>query len=48
MFISADMFVKGTTFILGFGFFGDPVIWRALDLLNAKFPNWMKLLELRK
>lgn len=41
------MAVKGTTFGIGFGFFGDPVISRGLTLLNRKFPNWQKLLELR-
>lgn len=41
------MFTKGLTFGVGFGFFGDPVISRGLDLLNRKFPNWQKLLELR-
>lgn len=42
------MFIKGVTFGIGFGFFGDPIISRGLDLLNRKFPNWQKLLELRK
>jgi hypothetical protein len=41
------MFMKGVTFGIGFGFFGDPIITRGLDLLNRKFPNWQKLLELR-
>lgn len=39
--------MKGVTFGIGFGFFGDPIITRGLDLLNRKFPNWQKLLELR-
>lgn len=41
------MFMKGVTFGVGFGFFGDPVIKRGVDLLNRKFPHWEKLLELR-
>lgn len=41
------MFMKGTTFGIGFGFFGDPVMQPALRLLNRKFPNWQKLLEVR-
>lgn len=41
------MFMKGVTFGIGFGFFGDPIIQRGLDLMNRKFPNWQKLLELR-
>lgn len=46
-FITSYMVVKGTTFGIGFAFFGDPVISRGLALLNRKFPNWQKLLELR-
>jgi hypothetical protein len=41
------MFMKGVTFGVGFGFFGDPIISRGIVLLNEKFPNWQKLLELR-
>lgn len=47
MFITNYMLVKGITFGIGFGFFGDPVIRRGLSLLNKRFPNWQKLLELR-
>ncbi|KAH7138927.1 hypothetical protein B0J11DRAFT_515643 [Dendryphion nanum] len=47
IFITSYMFMKGLTFGVGFGFFGDPIISRSLDLLNRKFPNWQKLLELR-
>ena len=42
------MSMKMTTAGIGFGFFGDPLIWRGLDLLNKKFPHWQKLLEIRK
>lgn len=42
------MFMKMTTFSIGLGFFGDPIIWRALSWLNREFPNWQKLLEIRK
>ena len=45
---SSAMFMKATYAGVGFGFFGDPLIWRGLDLLNKKFPNWQKLLEIRK
>jgi len=45
---TSAMFMKMTTAGVGFGFFSDPLIWRALDLLNTKFPKWQKLLELRK
>ncbi|KAL9638361.1 MAG: hypothetical protein Q9164_001593 [Protoblastenia rupestris] len=44
---SSAMFMKMLTAGIGFGFFGDPLIWRGLDLLNKKFPDWQKLLELR-
>ncbi|KAK6341453.1 hypothetical protein TWF696_008527 [Orbilia brochopaga] len=46
-FITSYMVVKGIGFGIGFGFFGQPVIDRGLDLLNRKFPHWQKLLELR-
>lgn len=42
------MLVKSISFGAGFGFFGDPLIWPALDWLNKTYPNWQKLLELRK
>ncbi|KAF2865899.1 hypothetical protein BDV95DRAFT_672242 [Massariosphaeria phaeospora] len=47
VFVTSYMFMKGVTFGVGFGFFGDPIISRGLELLNRKFPNWQKLLELR-
>jgi hypothetical protein len=47
LFVTSYMFMKGLTFGVGFGFFGDPIIVRGLDLLNRKIPNWQKLLELR-
>ncbi|WPH02793.1 Hypothetical protein R9X50_00566100 [Acrodontium crateriforme] len=40
-------FCKTTTFGIGFGFFGDPIIQRGLAWLNRKFPHWEKILELR-
>jgi hypothetical protein len=48
IFVTSYMFMKGVTFGIGFGFFGDPITSRGLELLNRKFPNWQKLLELRK
>ena len=44
---SSAMFSKGVTGGIGFGFFGDPLIWRGLELLNKKFPHWQRLLEIR-
>jgi hypothetical protein len=46
-FITSYMVVKGTTFGIGFGFFGDPAITPALRWLNRTFPNWQKLFEVR-
>ena len=45
---TSAMFMKATYAGVGFGFFGDPLIWRGLDFLNKKIPNWQKYLELRK
>jgi hypothetical protein len=47
LFVTSYMFLKGVTFGIGFGFFGDPIISRGVSLLNRKFPNWQKLLEIR-
>ncbi|KAF2712250.1 hypothetical protein K504DRAFT_464328 [Pleomassaria siparia CBS 279.74] len=47
IFVTSYMFIKGVTFGIGFGFFGDPIISQGLEVLNRKFPNWQKLLELR-
>jgi hypothetical protein len=47
LFISSYMLVKGITFGIGFGFFGDPIIQPGLQWLNSNFPKWQRLLELR-
>jgi hypothetical protein len=47
MFTSSYMFMKANGFFVGFGFFADPIIWRALSYLNKNFTNWQKLLEIR-
>lgn len=47
LFTSSYMFMKATSFFVGFGFFGDPLIWRGLSYLNRKFPKWQKFLEIR-
>ncbi|TKA71227.1 hypothetical protein B0A49_04170 [Cryomyces minteri] len=47
LFVTSYMFMKGLTFGVGFGFFGDPVIQPGLEWLNRTFPHWQKLLELR-
>lgn len=48
IFITSYMFIKGVTFGVGFGFFGDPIISRGLTWLNSTFPHWQKILEIRK
>jgi len=47
LFTTSYMFTKINGLLIGFGFFADPLIWRGLDLLNKKIPNWQKYLELR-
>ncbi|KAI1365145.1 hypothetical protein F5Y08DRAFT_191757 [Xylaria arbuscula] len=47
LFTSSYMFMKGTTFGLGFGFFGDPIISPGLRWLNRQYPHWQKILEMR-
>ncbi|KAK0624984.1 hypothetical protein B0T17DRAFT_531609 [Bombardia bombarda] len=47
LFVTSYMFMKGVTFGIGFGFFGDPVISRGLDWLNRTIPDWKKLFEMR-
>lgn len=48
LFVTSYLLVKSLTFILGFVFFGDPILSRGLAWLNRTIPNWQKLLELRK
>src|SRR4051794_15938592 len=48
LFVTSYMYMKGVMFGVGFAFFGDPILSRGLDLLNRTFPNWQKMLELRK
>ncbi|CZS92139.1 uncharacterized protein RAG0_02633 [Rhynchosporium agropyri] len=47
VFTSSYMFIKMNGLFIGFGFFADPIIWRAASYLNRKFPHWQKLLEIR-
>ncbi|KAL3710498.1 hypothetical protein TMatcc_004293 [Talaromyces marneffei ATCC 18224] len=46
-FITSYMVVKGTGFLFGFVFFGDPILVRSANYLNRRFPHWQKILELR-
>jgi hypothetical protein len=47
MFTSSDLFMKMNGLFMGFGFFADPLISRALSYLNREFPHWQKFLEIR-
>jgi len=47
VFTNSYVFVKINGLFIGFGFFADPIIWRAASFLNQKFPDWQKLLEIR-
>jgi hypothetical protein len=48
LFLDAYVVAKGTTFLVGFGFFGDPLFQRVLAWLNASIPNWPEYLDIRK
>lgn len=45
---SSSIFMKMTTFFVGGGFFGDPILMRAYAELNRLVPDWPKYLELRR
>ncbi|KAJ6263075.1 hypothetical protein Dda_1634 [Drechslerella dactyloides] len=47
LFVTSYMVLKAIGLGFGFGFFGQPLIDRGVELLNTKFPHWQKLLELR-
>lgn len=46
-FITPYMLLKGTGFIFGFTFFGDPILTPLLDFANRTYPRWQKYVELR-
>lgn len=48
VFLTPYILVKSTSFLIGFVFFGDPILSRGLDWLNRTIPDWQKLLEPRK
>ncbi|PKY08535.1 hypothetical protein P168DRAFT_286645 [Aspergillus campestris IBT 28561] len=43
---SSHLFVKITTLVTGFSFFGDPIIQRGMEYLDDKYPLWRKSLSL--
>ncbi|UNI15981.1 hypothetical protein JDV02_002462 [Purpureocillium takamizusanense] len=46
-FTTSYMLLKGTGFIFGFTFFGDPILTPLLDFANRTYPRWQKYVELR-
>ena len=47
-FVTAEMVVDGTTFLIGVVFFTGPVTSKLAHTINHRFPHWRKLLELRR
>ncbi|ODM14974.1 hypothetical protein SI65_09726 [Aspergillus cristatus] len=45
--ISSYAFVKISTFLSGFVFFGDPVVQHAVKFLDRRYSNWKRLLGLQ-
>jgi hypothetical protein len=48
LFVTPYILLKFFSFLIGFIFFGDPILSRGLRWLNRTIPNWQKLLEPRK
>ncbi|KAI0073255.1 hypothetical protein K474DRAFT_1666801 [Panus rudis PR-1116 ss-1] len=47
-FTPAALFIRVTTFFLGFAFFGQPLINRGVHWLTSRVPNWREYLDLRR
>ncbi|GAA6005101.1 hypothetical protein JCM10207_008509 [Rhodosporidiobolus poonsookiae] len=45
--VPAWMWARIAAFGFGFGFFGQPLIWRGYALLNEKVPDWRDKIDLR-
>ncbi|KAL2818020.1 hypothetical protein BJX63DRAFT_419336 [Aspergillus granulosus] len=41
------LFMKLATLLIGFGFFGDPVILKGIHYLDRKYPHWKELSQLQ-
>ncbi|PCH34499.1 hypothetical protein WOLCODRAFT_87511 [Wolfiporia cocos MD-104 SS10] len=46
--VKSAIFVKGATFGIGFGIFGQPLITRSVHWLTHRYPDWQELLQLRR
>ncbi|RDX43167.1 hypothetical protein OH76DRAFT_1361510 [Lentinus brumalis] len=47
-FVTAQMVVDGTAFLVGVIFFSGPLTAKLIHRINHRFPHWQKLLELRR
>ncbi|KAL4950898.1 hypothetical protein BDW69DRAFT_171147 [Aspergillus filifer] len=48
MVLTSNMIIKTISLTIGLIFFGDPVMSRAMTLLNEKIPNWKEYLDIEK
>lgn len=48
LFINPTIISRAVGFLVGFGFFGQPLISRGIHWLNVNIPDWTEYLELRK
>ncbi|KAI8980639.1 hypothetical protein BD414DRAFT_516358 [Trametes punicea] len=46
--VPAALIVRSTTFTTGVIFFGQPIISRVVHHVNHRYPNWRRLVELRR
>jgi hypothetical protein len=46
--IPAWVWLRGASFAFGFGFFGQPVIDKAIEVFVEKVPDWRVKLDIRK
>jgi hypothetical protein len=46
--IPAWVWMRGASFAFGFGFFGQPVIDKAIEVFVEKVPDWRVKLDIRK
>ncbi|KZT00031.1 uncharacterized protein LAESUDRAFT_709421 [Laetiporus sulphureus 93-53] len=46
--VPSALFVKATTFGIGFAIFGQPIMTRSVHWITTRYPNWREALELRR
>lgn len=47
-FVNMAFVLRTITFLVGFGFFAQPIIVKGAVWLTSKVPNWREYLELRR